>query len=215
MTASAAKREHVMSLEEALFDYCLRLGDNALVQGQRLAEWISNGPTVELDIALGNQSLDLFGQARMLLDYAGRVEGQGRSEDDLAYPARCARFPQCAAGRTAYWRFRRDCDAAVPLWQFRLCALSAACLGQRTRNCPVSPRRRSRKWPTTPATMANGWCALATARRKATPACKRASIPCGPMCTSLFAPDAVDLHDGGCRSSASTLRCSRMSGWKM
>jgi len=85
MTASAAKREQVMSLEEALFDYCLRLGDNALVQGQRLAEWISNGPTVELDIALGNQSLDLFGQARMLLDYAGRVEGQGRSEDDLAY----------------------------------------------------------------------------------------------------------------------------------
>ena len=71
--------------DEALFEYLLRLGDNALILGQRLGEWISNAPTVELDIALGNQSLDLIGQARMLFDYAGRVEGKGRSEDDIAF----------------------------------------------------------------------------------------------------------------------------------
>lgn len=70
---------------DELFDYCLRLGDDALILGQRVAEWSSKAPTLELDIALQNQSLDLFGQARLLLDYAGRVEGKGRSEDDLAF----------------------------------------------------------------------------------------------------------------------------------
>jgi ring-1,2-phenylacetyl-CoA epoxidase subunit PaaC len=85
MTAAVATTDQALSHDEALFDYCLRLGDNALILGQHLAEWTSNAPTLELDIALGNQALDLFGQARMLLGYAGRVEGRGRSEDDIAF----------------------------------------------------------------------------------------------------------------------------------
>lgn len=85
MTAAIARKDQALSQREALFDYCLRLGDNALILGQRAAEWTSNAPNVELDIALGNQALDLFGQARMLLDYAGRVEGEGRTEDDIAF----------------------------------------------------------------------------------------------------------------------------------
>lgn len=85
MTAALAQTQETPAPNDALFDYCLRLGDNALILGQRLGEWTSNAPTLELDIALGNQALDLFGQARMLLDYAGRVEGKGRSEDDLAF----------------------------------------------------------------------------------------------------------------------------------
>lgn len=85
MTAAIAQMPDVMDPKDALFEYCLRLGDTALILGQRLGEWTSNAPTVELDIALGNQALDLFGQARMLLDYAGRVEDKGRSEDDLAF----------------------------------------------------------------------------------------------------------------------------------
>ena len=32
-----------------------------------------------------NTALDLVGRARMLLTYAGEVEGEGRTEDDLAY----------------------------------------------------------------------------------------------------------------------------------
>ena len=36
-------------------------------------------------MALANIALDLLGQARTLLTYAGEVEGDGRSEDDLAY----------------------------------------------------------------------------------------------------------------------------------
>jgi ring-1,2-phenylacetyl-CoA epoxidase subunit PaaC len=63
----------------------LRLGDNALVLGHRLSEWCGHGPALEEDMAIINVSLDLLGQCRNLLAYAGRLEGRGRNEDDLAY----------------------------------------------------------------------------------------------------------------------------------
>jgi ring-1,2-phenylacetyl-CoA epoxidase subunit PaaC len=69
----------------ALAVYSLRLGDDALVLSHRLGEWMANAPQIEEDVALGNIGLDLLGQARTLLTYAGAVEGNGRSEDDLAY----------------------------------------------------------------------------------------------------------------------------------
>ena len=47
--------------------------------------WISRAPELEEDVALANIGLDQLGQARTLLAYAGRVEGAGRGEDDLAY----------------------------------------------------------------------------------------------------------------------------------
>jgi len=65
--------------------YALALGDDALILAHRCGEWISNAPQLEEDVALANIGLDLLGQARALLSYAGEVEGQGRSEDDLAY----------------------------------------------------------------------------------------------------------------------------------
>lgn len=65
--------------------YALSLGDDALVLSQRCAEWIAHAPELEEDVALANIGLDLLGQARMLLTYAGEVEGAGRDEDDLAY----------------------------------------------------------------------------------------------------------------------------------
>lgn len=67
------------------FNYLLQLGDNALILSQRLGEWCGHGPVLEQDIAMTNIALDLLGQTRMLLSYAGEVEGRGRSEDDLAY----------------------------------------------------------------------------------------------------------------------------------
>ena len=72
-------------VQQELFQYVIRLGDNALINGQRLAEWCGHGPFVEEDIAMTNIALDLVGRARMLLTYAGEVEGEGRTEDDLAY----------------------------------------------------------------------------------------------------------------------------------
>ena len=69
----------------ALSRYLIGLGDDALVLSHRLAEWVTRAPQLEEDMALANISLDLLGQARTLLAYAGELEGQGRDEDDLAY----------------------------------------------------------------------------------------------------------------------------------
>ena len=65
--------------------YALALGDDALILAQRLGEWVARAPQLEEDIALANIALDLLGQARTLLSYAGAVEDAGRDEDDLAY----------------------------------------------------------------------------------------------------------------------------------
>lgn len=70
---------------EMLFEYLLRLGDNCVIMGQRLAEWCGKSPVLEEELALMNVGLDFVGQARMLLDYAGKVEGKGRDEDQLAF----------------------------------------------------------------------------------------------------------------------------------
>jgi ring-1,2-phenylacetyl-CoA epoxidase subunit PaaC len=69
----------------ARFEQALELGDDALVLAQRLAEWCTHAPEIEEDIALANIALDLLGQARSLLGYAGELEGDGRTGDDLAY----------------------------------------------------------------------------------------------------------------------------------
>jgi ring-1,2-phenylacetyl-CoA epoxidase subunit PaaC len=68
---------------EAVAQYALGLGDDALVLAHRLGEWIANAPELEEDVALGNIGLDLLGHARSLLTYAGTA--WDKSEDDLAY----------------------------------------------------------------------------------------------------------------------------------
>ena len=65
--------------------YLLHLADNALVLGQRNAEWCAHGPVLEEDIAMANISLDLIGQARMVYQHAAAVQGGGVTEDSLAY----------------------------------------------------------------------------------------------------------------------------------
>ncbi len=69
----------------AHFQYVLRLGDTSLILGHRLSEWSGRAPTLEEDIALSNVALDLIGQARALFAHAAKLEGKGRSEDDLAF----------------------------------------------------------------------------------------------------------------------------------
>ncbi|MFF8291580.1 1,2-phenylacetyl-CoA epoxidase subunit PaaC [Streptomyces sp. NPDC016309] len=56
----------------------LALGDDALVLSQRLGEWAGHAPVLEEEVALANIALDLLGQARVLLSFAG-------DEDELAY----------------------------------------------------------------------------------------------------------------------------------
>ena len=57
--------------ENHLFDYILRMADNALIVGQRLGEWCGHGPILEQDMALTNIALDQIGLARSLYQYAG------------------------------------------------------------------------------------------------------------------------------------------------
>ena len=77
------------SIDRGVGTYALRLGDDALILAQRLGEWVARAPELEEDVALANLGLDLLGQARTLLTYAGELEGQGtghrRDEDALAY----------------------------------------------------------------------------------------------------------------------------------
>ena len=83
--AVAASERRDPALSQALFRYLLRLADTSLVLGQRLGEWVGHAPALEEDLALANLALDLIGQARLLLSYAGEIEGEGRDEDALAY----------------------------------------------------------------------------------------------------------------------------------
>lgn len=72
-----------------LVDYVLALADDALIASHRLTEWVARAPELEEDVALANIALDLLGQARLLLPYAGSLgagtDGGPRTEDDLAY----------------------------------------------------------------------------------------------------------------------------------
>ena len=77
------------------FDRLLELGDDALIMAQRLSEWVSRAPELEEDMALANIALDQLGQARLLLSYAGEVEGDGRTEDDLAFLRTDREFRNC------------------------------------------------------------------------------------------------------------------------
>jgi ring-1,2-phenylacetyl-CoA epoxidase subunit PaaC len=70
---------------ESRFRYVLRLADANLILAQRLGELIGHAPALEEDLGLANIALDLMGQARFLLTYAGEIEGKDRSEDALAF----------------------------------------------------------------------------------------------------------------------------------
>jgi len=70
-------------MDQRLVEVLAHADDN-LILAQRVAEWISNSPDLELDIAMGNLALDHLGVARALFSFAGELEGEGRGEDDFA-----------------------------------------------------------------------------------------------------------------------------------
>ncbi|WP_345739618.1 1,2-phenylacetyl-CoA epoxidase subunit PaaC [Winogradskyella eximia] len=69
---------------ENLYNYILGIADNSLILGQRLGELTGHGPSLETDIACTNISLDLFGQVRSYFQYAAKIAGDDRTEDDIA-----------------------------------------------------------------------------------------------------------------------------------
>ena len=82
---SGLARDSIQEQAAVRFDYLLQLADTSLILGQRLGELVGRAPALEEDLGLANISLDLIGQARLLLSYAGEVEGRGRTEDQLAF----------------------------------------------------------------------------------------------------------------------------------
>jgi ring-1,2-phenylacetyl-CoA epoxidase subunit PaaC len=81
----------------AVAQYCLMLGDDALIYSHRLTEWLTNAPELEEEVALGNIALDLLGQARILLARAARAGARPAG-------AAASATPCDGEDRLAYWR---------------------------------------------------------------------------------------------------------------
>lgn len=98
-----------------LAQYCLMLGDDALIYAQRLSEWTSRAPDLEEDIAIANIALDLVGQARLLLARAAAA-------DQSLVPSLPDGSPVPDEDRLAYFRdagdFRNVRLAEVPNGDF-------------------------------------------------------------------------------------------------
>ena len=84
-----------MAEANILVFHSVRLGDDALVLGQRLSEWAGHAPMLEIDLALANIALDLLGQGTLFLDLAGELEGKGRNADALAFHRDALDFRNC------------------------------------------------------------------------------------------------------------------------
>lgn len=84
--------------------YLLHLADNALVLGQRNAEWCGHAPALEEGLAMNNQALDLIGQARLLYQLAAN-----RINAD-APTARPSAWPTGAITEDTLAYFRNDTD---------------------------------------------------------------------------------------------------------
>ena len=75
----------VAESQSARTDYFLRLGDDALILGQRLGEWCGHAPALEVDLSLTNLALDLVGQATHLLSGAGDADQLAFQRDVLDF----------------------------------------------------------------------------------------------------------------------------------
>ncbi|QTD45959.1 1,2-phenylacetyl-CoA epoxidase subunit PaaC [Ottowia testudinis] len=74
--------------KSAPLQYLLHLADNAVVLGQRNAEWCGHAPVLEEDMAMANNSLDLIGQARLLYQHAAeRINHDVRAPRSAVWPA--------------------------------------------------------------------------------------------------------------------------------
>jgi ring-1,2-phenylacetyl-CoA epoxidase subunit PaaC len=179
------------SMQSARCRYLLRLGDTSLVLGQRLAEWVGHAPALEEDLGLANLSLDLIGQARLLLSYAAELEGQGRDEDALAFlrdaPAflnlTLAEQPNGDFGRTIV----RQC--LLDAWQLEVYAALADCSDARLASIAAKAIKETRyHWR-----FSSGW--LVRLGDGTEESHRRVQEPLNELwrfTTELFAADEVD-----------------------
>ncbi len=85
-----AEEANADPLEDAYYQYLLRLGDDALILGQRLGEWCGHAPSVEVDLSLANLALDLIGQATHIFNQANNGD-----VDELAFKRDVLDFTNC------------------------------------------------------------------------------------------------------------------------
>ena len=137
--------------DTARFELFLQLGDNALILGHRLSEWSGDAPVLEEDVALTNIALDLIGQARFWLTAAGKTEGLGRSEDDLAYHRDARDWRNLHLVELTNGDFAR-----TVLRQYFTCCFWRAWRRARTASSRESQPRQSRRFATIFATVGAG-----------------------------------------------------------
>ena len=82
-------------MQDKIYQYLIQLGDNSMILGHRLSELCGHGPTLETDIALTNISLDLFGQVRHYFQYAAKISGGDKTEDDIAFLRYVHEYKNC------------------------------------------------------------------------------------------------------------------------
>lgn len=133
-----------MTDNHALFDYLLRLGDNSLILGQRLAEWCGHAPILEEELALTNIGLDLMGQSRLLLTYAAEVEDAGRDEDMLAFHRDTQAWRNLLLLEQPNGDFAKTMRASSFLILSNICS-SKVCASPRMSDLPQLLRNHSRR----------------------------------------------------------------------
>jgi ring-1,2-phenylacetyl-CoA epoxidase subunit PaaC len=192
--------------QEAHFNYILRLGDTSLVLGQRLSEWIGHAPELEEDLGLANLALDLIGQARLLLGYAGELEGRGRDEDALAFLRDAPEFtnltlveqPNGDFGRTIVRQWLLDC------WQLEMYEALAKSADTRLAAIASKALKETRYH----YRFSSGWLArLGDGTEESQRRVQGALDGLWRFTSELFAPDAIDesMHAAGIAPSLAEL----------
>ena len=159
-----------------------------------------------------NIALDLLGQARLLLRYAGELEGAGRNEDDLAYLRDEREFRNALLVEQPNGDFARHDRAPAPVRRATSSRSTTRCSDRPTRRSRRSPRRRSRRSPTTATTRASGRCGSATAPRSRTAACSAALDRLWPYAGELFAARRARRAARRRGASPPTARAARRRG---
>lgn len=135
-----------LSPHPALFDYLLRLGDDSLILGQRLTEWCGHAPALEIDLSLANIGLDLIGQATLLLNLAGEIEGKGRDGDKLAFHRDVLAFRNCLAVEQPNGDFAEDLGLRDHLLSERVSFVGLLSGREKQEGIAAFREKRSPRW---------------------------------------------------------------------
>ena len=154
-TSNVTTNTNAGASAEAVKQYAIRLGDDALVLGHRLSEWCRCGPFLEEDLALINVALDYIGRARMFYSLAAEIEGGDITEDYYAYQRDCRDFTnvlinELPGGDFAFTQARQYLvDEYSLAFMAALCDSAdenlAAIAGKAVKECRYH-LRRSRDW---------------------------------------------------------------------